>query len=139
MGGGLGACHGLDVPLVFGNLSSGQPAMLIGDPPSPMAEELSAQIRRAWTAFAAHGDSGWPPYNADHRLGQLFDTPSMVTAYPEETSRLLWQGPHLPGAPAARAVNLAIMKDHAMAVLISRRHASTSGNSYTTSMDATPR
>jgi len=29
MGGALGACHGLDVPLVFGNLSSGQPAPLI--------------------------------------------------------------------------------------------------------------
>jgi para-nitrobenzyl esterase len=91
LGGSLGACHGLDVPLVFGNLSNGRPAMLIGDPPSPAAQELSAQIRRAWTAFAAHGDPGWPAYDADHRLAQLFDTPSMVTAYPEETSRLLWQ------------------------------------------------
>src|ERR671928_149959 len=27
MGGALGACHGLDVPLVFGNLNRGQPAM----------------------------------------------------------------------------------------------------------------
>ena len=31
MGGIFGACHGLDVPLVFGNLDRGQPAMLIGD------------------------------------------------------------------------------------------------------------
>ncbi|WIM92521.1 carboxylesterase family protein [Actinoplanes oblitus] len=31
MGGVLGACHGLDVPLVFGNLTSGQPALLLGD------------------------------------------------------------------------------------------------------------
>jgi para-nitrobenzyl esterase len=99
LGGGLGACHGLDVPLVFGNLSSGQPAMLIGDPPSPAAEELSAQIRRAWTAFATHGDPGWPPYDADHRLAQLFDTPSTVTAYPEETSRLLWQDHTFPALP----------------------------------------
>jgi para-nitrobenzyl esterase len=37
MGGALGACHGLDVPLVFGNLDRGQPAMLIGEPPSPEA------------------------------------------------------------------------------------------------------
>ncbi|WP_318271957.1 carboxylesterase family protein [Microbispora triticiradicis] len=91
LGGALGACHGLDVPLVFGNLSSGQPAMLIGDPPSPAAEELSARIRTAWTAFAAHGDPGWPPYDAERRLAQLFDTPSTVTAYPEEASRLLWR------------------------------------------------
>ncbi|RZU52325.1 para-nitrobenzyl esterase [Krasilnikovia cinnamomea] len=90
-GGDLGACHGLDVPLVFGNLSSGQPAVLIGDPPSPAAEELSAQIRTAWTAFAAHGDPGWPPYDANHRITQLLDTPPTITAYPEESSRLLWQ------------------------------------------------
>jgi para-nitrobenzyl esterase len=99
LGGGLGACHGLDVPLVFGNLSSGWLAMLIGDPPSPAAQELSAQIRRAWTAFAAHGDPGWPSYDADHRLTQLFDTPSTVTAYPEETSRLLWQDHTFPVLP----------------------------------------
>ncbi|WP_440106584.1 carboxylesterase/lipase family protein [Streptosporangium sp. H16] len=99
LGGALGACHGLDVPLVFGNLSSGQPAMLIGDQPSPVAEELSARIRGAWTAFAAHGDPGWPLYDAGHRLAQLFDTPSTVAAYPEETSRLLWQDHTFPALP----------------------------------------
>ncbi|MEW9530147.1 carboxylesterase/lipase family protein [Microbispora sp. NPDC049125] len=99
VGGGLGACHGLDVPLVFGNLSSGQPAMLIGDPPSAAAEELSARMRGAWTAFAAHGDPGWPPYNAGHRLARLFDSPSTVAAYPEENSRLLWQAHTFPALP----------------------------------------
>ena len=91
MGGALGACHGLDVPLVFGNLSSGQTAALIGDPPSPEASELSARIRGAWTSFAAHGDPGWPAYDAEHRLTRIFDTTSTVLAYPEEASRRLWQ------------------------------------------------
>ncbi|MFX0578949.1 carboxylesterase/lipase family protein [Nocardia nepalensis] len=99
MGGALGACHGLDVPLVFGNLSSGQTAMLIGDPPSPEAAELSARIRGSWTSFATHGDPGWPAYDADHRLAQIFDTPSTVTAYPEEASRLLWQDFTFPALP----------------------------------------
>lgn len=98
LGGGLGACHGLDVPLVFGNLSSGQPAVLIGDPPSPAAEELSAEMRRAWTAFATDGDPGWPPYD-DHRLARLFDAPSTVATYPEESSRLLWQDYSFPALP----------------------------------------
>ncbi|MEV6873354.1 carboxylesterase family protein [Amycolatopsis sp. NPDC051128] len=89
MGGAFGACHGLDVPLVFGNLSSGQPAVLIGE--APEAEELSAGIRAAWTAFATHGDPGWPAYDTGRRLTQLFDTPPSVTAYPEEASRLIWQ------------------------------------------------
>ncbi|NUK25482.1 carboxylesterase family protein [Streptomyces lunaelactis] len=99
MGGALGACHGLDVPLVFGNLSSGQAAMLIGEDPSPEAEALSAHIRAAWTAFAAHGDPGWPPYDAEQRLVQLFDTQPAVTAYPEDTSRLLWQDHTFPALP----------------------------------------
>lgn len=102
-GGGLGACHGLDVPLVFGNLSSGQTATLIGDPPSPQAQELSAGIRRAWTAFATHGDPGWPAYDAADRLAQLFDTPPTVAAYPEETSRLLWQNHTFPALPLFQA------------------------------------
>ncbi|WP_030373032.1 carboxylesterase/lipase family protein [Streptomyces rimosus] len=91
MDGVFGACHGLDVPLVFGNLDRGQPAVLIGDAPSPEAEILSARMRAAWTAFAADGDPGWPAYDGDRRLVQLFDTRPTVTAYPEETSRLIWQ------------------------------------------------
>nr|WP_244872070.1 carboxylesterase family protein [Catellatospora sp. TT07R-123] len=91
LGGGLGACHGLDVPLAFGNLSGGQSTTLIGDPPAPAAYELSAQIREAWTAFAAHGDPGWASYDVERRRTKLFDSPSTVDAYPEEASRLLWQ------------------------------------------------
>jgi para-nitrobenzyl esterase len=91
MGGALGACHGLDVPLVFGNLDRGQPAVLIGETPSPEAEALSARMRAAWTSFAAHGDPGWPAYDTEQRLVQRYDTLSAVTAYPEESSRLIWQ------------------------------------------------
>lgn len=91
MGGVLGACHGLDIPLVFGNLDRGQPAALFGDPPSPAAEELSTRMRTAWTSFAAHGDPGWPAFDAERRLTQVFDTRPAVTAYPEEVSRRLWR------------------------------------------------
>jgi para-nitrobenzyl esterase len=91
MGGILGACHGLDVPLVFGNLDRGQPSLLIGESPNPEAEALSARMRSAWTAFAAHGDPGWTAYDTEQRLVQLFDTSPTVTAYPEETSRSIWQ------------------------------------------------
>lgn len=91
MGGALGACHGLDVPLVFGNLDRGQTALLIGEASSPEAEALSARMRTAWTSFAAHGDPGWPAYDADRRLVQCFDTESTVSAYPEEPSRRIWQ------------------------------------------------
>jgi para-nitrobenzyl esterase len=91
MGGALGACHGLDVPLVFGNLDRGTPAVLIGATPSPEAEAVSARMRSAWTSFAAHGDPGWPAYDARERLTMCFDDRSVVTRYPEEASRLIWQ------------------------------------------------
>jgi hypothetical protein len=74
---------------VFGNLTSGQPAALIGERPAPEAAELSARMRSAWTAFAAAGDPGWPAYDADRRLTQVFDVPARVTADPEEGSRLI--------------------------------------------------
>jgi len=92
MGAVLGACHGLDVPLVFGNLDAGQTAMLIGPAPYPEAEALSGRMRAAWTSFAENGDPGWPAYDADRRLVQCFDATSVVTADPEEASRRIWQG-----------------------------------------------
>lgn len=90
LGGLLGACHGLDVPLVFGNLTDGQPAMLLGDD-LVGAETLSAQLRAAWTAFATDGDPGWPAYDPDQRLTRVFDTESSVVAYPEDESREIWR------------------------------------------------
>jgi para-nitrobenzyl esterase len=102
MGGVLGACHGLDVPLVFGNLDRGQPALLVGDTPSPEAEALSARMRAAWVSFAGHGDPGWPAYDTQQRLVQRFDTDSVVTAYPEELSRLIWRDHTFPALPLHR-------------------------------------
>jgi para-nitrobenzyl esterase len=90
MGGVLGACHGLDVPLVFGNLTAGQPAMLIGDPTAD-AVALSARMRTAWTAFATNGDPGWPRY--DTGSTRLFDVGSTVAPYPEQVSRQIWRDP----------------------------------------------
>jgi para-nitrobenzyl esterase len=83
----LGACHGLDVPLVFGNLSSGQPAALIND--LVAAEAVSAQMRAAWVAFATSGDPGWPTF--DSGLVRIFDTEPVVAPYPEAESRKIWQ------------------------------------------------
>ncbi|MDX8028948.1 carboxylesterase family protein [Lentzea sp. BCCO 10_0856] len=87
----FGACHGLDVPLVFGNPGRGQTAAVLGDI-TPATEELSAQMRTAWSSFAIHGDPGWPAYDPAERLTRIFDVPPAVTAYPEEVSRRIWAG-----------------------------------------------
>lgn len=89
-GGMFGACHGLDVPLVFGNLTAGQPAVLIGDP-TPEAHAVSAQLRTAWTAFATTGDPGWPSF--DTGLTRLFDVKPTVVPYPEHVSADIWREP----------------------------------------------
>jgi para-nitrobenzyl esterase len=99
MGGVMGACHGLDVPLVFGNLTGTGPATLIGESPTPEAEALSAEMRTAWTTFATTGDPGWPAYSLDQRLTMVFDQPSAVTAYPEEQSRTIWRDYTFPPLP----------------------------------------
>ena len=89
-GGMFGACHGLDVPLVFGNLTAGQPAMLIGEP-GPAARAVSAQMRAAWTAFATTGNPGWPPFESG--LVRLFDVEPAVGEYPERLSAEIWRDP----------------------------------------------
>ncbi|MFF3485269.1 carboxylesterase/lipase family protein [Streptomyces sp. NPDC002701] len=97
MGGLLGACHGLDVPLVFGNLRGGLPALLFGEAPPAEAEELSRLFRSAWTGFAAGEGPGWAAYDVERRPTRIFAVRPSVAAYPEEGSRALWRG-HVFGA-----------------------------------------
>ncbi|MFF4300368.1 carboxylesterase/lipase family protein [Streptomyces sp. NPDC001601] len=85
----LGACHALDVPLTFGEYDG--IAQLLGLAPTPETEAVSERFRTAWTAFATDGSPGWPAYDPERRLVQVMDTEPAVTAYPEETSRRLWQ------------------------------------------------
>lgn len=93
MGGdALGACHGLGLPLTFGNLTAGVGGLLLGQEPPPAAAELSARVRAAWIAFATTGDPGWPAYEPHNRHTWVIDTEPGITAYPEETSRELWAG-----------------------------------------------
>jgi para-nitrobenzyl esterase len=89
-GGLLGACHALDVPLVFGVLG-GLGTRLLGSDPSPEFHALSSWWRRAWTAFATTGDPGWPGYDSAARTTCVIDVEPTVTPYPEEISRQLWQ------------------------------------------------
>lgn len=92
-GGLLGACHGLDIPLLFGTFEADLANLLwAGAGVTPEAETLSTRFRTAWTAFARTGDPGWPAYDPEHRSTQVLDTTPTVTPYPEETTRRLWEG-----------------------------------------------
>jgi para-nitrobenzyl esterase len=85
----LGACHAIDVPLVFGNYE-GLGQMLFGPEPPAGAVAVGNLMRQQWAAFAAGGDPGWPPYAPGRRLTRIFDDPPDVAGYPEEASLHLW-------------------------------------------------
>jgi len=86
---GLGACHAIDVPLVFG-VYSGLGLLLFGPEPPAGAVALGDLMRSEWAAFAAGGDPGWPPYAPGRRMTRIFDDPPDVTPYPEHASLHLW-------------------------------------------------
>jgi len=90
LGGALRACHGLDVPLTFGNFDGPMGGLVLGSPVPPEAEALSKEIRKAWVTFAATGDPGWPEYTAEERLTRIWDVPVSVAADPESASRRIW-------------------------------------------------
>ncbi|MGW6277742.1 carboxylesterase/lipase family protein [Kribbella sp. NPDC055071] len=87
---GLGACHGVDVPLVFGNLQQQHTGFLLGAESPTDIERISQRFRTAWTSFAHSGDPGWPPYDETDRQVALIGTELTVAPYPEEVSRRLW-------------------------------------------------
>ncbi|MEU9475637.1 carboxylesterase family protein [Streptomyces sp. NPDC048191] len=92
-GGVLGACHTLDVTLLFGGYGADLGRLLFAGADVPAeAKQLSSRFRRAWTSFARTGDPGWPAYDTEARLVQVLDADPTVTAYPEERSRRLWEG-----------------------------------------------
>ncbi|MFJ7768901.1 carboxylesterase/lipase family protein [Streptomyces sp. NPDC097107] len=92
-GGALGACHALDVPLLFGTFQADAGLLVFGGAePSPEALALSSRFRSSWTAFARTGDPGWPAYDTQRRLVQVLDAEPVVAPYPEEASRRLWEG-----------------------------------------------
>ena len=87
--GGFGACHAIDVPLVFG-VYAGLGRMLFGAEPPASAVALGDLMRSQWASFAASGDPGWPPYAPGRRLTRIFDDPPDVVPYPEEASLHIW-------------------------------------------------
>jgi para-nitrobenzyl esterase len=89
MGGVMGACHGLEISFVFGNLNE----MFSGT--GPEAEKLAKCIQDAWLAFARTGDPScesigkWPVYGSK-RMTMILDKNCHVEAAPYEEERQAW-------------------------------------------------
>jgi para-nitrobenzyl esterase len=90
----LGACHAIDLPLMFGTLR--EMAAFAGD--SPAACELSNRMMDAWIAFARNGDPAapslpaWPPYSPPDRPKMLLGADCNVVRSYHEPERAFWDG-----------------------------------------------
>jgi para-nitrobenzyl esterase len=86
--GGLGACHSLDIPFVFDNLTEGGAELVLGPTP-PTA--LASQMHAAWIAFARDGDPGWRAFDDSYPV-MIFDAAGGgVRTDPRGDERLVWR------------------------------------------------
>jgi para-nitrobenzyl esterase len=89
MGGVLGACHGLEISFVFGNLID----MFSGT--GPEANKLAKCMQDAWLAFAHTGDPScesigkWPAYGSK-RMTMILDKNCHVELAPYDEERQAW-------------------------------------------------
>jgi para-nitrobenzyl esterase len=87
----FGACHALDVPLLFGAYTEGIGLMLAGSEPPAQFTAVGDLMRREWLSFATCGQPGWAPYGTGHRTTRVYDLQPDVRSYPEEASMHLWE------------------------------------------------
>jgi len=95
-GGRLGACHALEIPFVFNNLSRGGVEAFLGkgSPPTRLAEAM----HEAWIAFAHRGapnHSGieqWPAFEISRRATMEFGDRIGIIDDPNASERKLWDG-----------------------------------------------
>ncbi|MFF1609487.1 carboxylesterase/lipase family protein [Amycolatopsis sp. NPDC058278] len=92
-GRGLGAAHGLDLPLMFDDIRNRNWRFLFAGRPFP-AERMQAvatEMFDAWVRFVTTGDPGWPRYTTVDRVTRLFDDVSTTVSDPDREQRLLWE------------------------------------------------
>lgn len=86
----VGAGHGMETSLVFGNLAD-VPALR----DAPGAEALAALMAAAWGSFARDGvplvgDEPWPRYHPADRATLIWDVPPTVESDPGGPDRRAW-------------------------------------------------
>ncbi len=84
--GGLGACHSLEIPFVFDNLTAAGTELVLG--PQPPGE-LADQMHHAWIAFARTGDPGWPAWDESYPV-RVFRAGGTVELDPRGDERRIW-------------------------------------------------
>jgi para-nitrobenzyl esterase len=92
--GALGACHGLEVPFVWGTVGTTGNDRFTGV--GPEADQLSRHMMDAWLAFAKRGEpshdgiGAWPAYSTAERQTMIFGRRCGVERAPFEEERAAW-------------------------------------------------
>jgi para-nitrobenzyl esterase len=87
----VGACHAIEIPLVFGTWRHPWLRPLFGG--SATVRRLSRTLQNAWTEFARHGDPNhgalpdWPGYDARRRATMILDAECRAEDAPDGPSR----------------------------------------------------
>jgi para-nitrobenzyl esterase len=91
-GRGLGAVHGLDLPLMFDDIRNRNWRFLFAGRtfPAERMQAVATEMFDAWVRFIATGDPGWPRYTTADRVTRLFDDVSTTVSDPDREQRLLW-------------------------------------------------
>ncbi|MEI8217398.1 MAG: carboxylesterase family protein [Eubacteriales bacterium] len=89
---GLGACHAVELPFVFGNLNDISAVHFAG---TDLPIELSIKTQAIWTRFAyagnpsIRGEVAWPKYNIDTRATMVIDNKALkIVNDPKPEGRL---------------------------------------------------
>lgn len=92
--GALGACHGIEIPFVFGTIGRTGDDRMTGS--GPDADVLSGHMMDAWIAFARTGDpshggiGAWAPYDSQRRTTMIFGRECGAIEAPFEEERAIW-------------------------------------------------
>jgi para-nitrobenzyl esterase len=92
----VGACHGLEIPFVFGSLRDPWLRPWLGA--TRGARSLSRRMQRAWVEFARTGDPrhdgipAWPCFEAERRPTLAFDSRCTLRESPFSETLPFWEG-----------------------------------------------
>ena len=94
-GGTLGACHGIEIPFVFGSIGRTGDDRMSGSGDDALA--VSAKVMDAWIAFARSGDPSssavgdWPQYDTIDRTTMILDRDCRAESAPFDEERAVWE------------------------------------------------
>jgi para-nitrobenzyl esterase len=85
----LGACHGVEVPFVFGTTGLAEAEPRLGPAPS---EAVADRVHRVWVDFITRCHPGWAPYDPVTRTTGLLAEEVIADGDPDGQERAVWDG-----------------------------------------------